>query len=901
MGVIRLLPLLWRLGLVSAGDGHVVQEVIRDTSPDVTFSREWQILGPFQLGTREIAWSTDPLEWQGGFHSLDYDANATFRTPLLFNGTTTWSTQDATLDYDDGNDVTTAKLTVSFPDVEWQFLRDTYGWAVDQWQAWARGGIYVHGDIADVPFVLSTDQVLEYWIDDVHYFGGDFYGYRKAPVTLRLSKGEHRFDVKLVREVRSMGGPKNPDITVGFELRKSRNVLVRTDPEFDEGVLISNVVGEDAEGDHFGQLVSPYAAVTVRNDAEENIYIHGIRGMHDLCILELLSHTDLKLVPGQSRPVGFRVACVPSYDRRIEAHLLYHFEGDDTEHLMRLGVWPDVYESQRVPHRVTYIAPGGMVSYTILRPPSLEACGGQTNRSLPVMINLHGAGLEADDEIVRNALLGLPDLCAWILFPTGVTPWSGDDWHVWGNADMEAAIAVIPRWIERVDWSGPGVDIDRWLVTGHSNGGQGVWYVLTHHPDKIIAAAAVSGYSSIQNYVPYVWWHTMDPHREAVVQSALLNYRHELLLENAQGIPVIQQHGSADDNVPPYNSRLLAQRISQAGASSTYHEFLGKPHYWDGVMTTQPLSDFFNEHLDIANGAERTFSKKPSDFTLAVANAGEMGSKNGVRVLKMRVPGRLSKIHFTYEASSLKCDFDTVNVLAFRLQPGLYAACDRFVVDGEKFARTADGRGMTFTRDRDSWNADTRAPSGPDEERSHELGGMDAILRSLGAFSVVSHSSGIDHVALQISRNLCQYYAADTVVGMNFSEALNTTGNIITVAIGSDLPRNPFGQPDIAVDKHGASIISNGEEYHWSAERHSGLAAIFLRPLSGRRLELVVWGVDAKALETSARLVPLLTGGGQPDFIVTDSTMLWKGVEGTLALGFFDWEWKVSGNSYIGS
>lgn len=881
-------------------DTNAEQEVLRARQPDFTFSREWHILGPFQLGTREIPWGSDPLELLGGFHSLTYSANATFTSPLLFNGTTGWSTRNAILDYQDDG-AATATLKVSFPDVDWQFLRDVYGWAVDQWQAWARGEIYVYGDISDVPLVLSTDQILEYWVDDVHYFGGDFYGYQKAPVTLRLSKGRHRFDVKLVREVRSMGGPREPDITVDFKLRKSESSLVRADPEFDAGVLISNVIGEDEEDDHFGQIASPYAAVTVRNDAEKDIFIQSIRGMHDICILELLSKSKIKLVPGQTRPIGFRVGCVPSYDRRIEAHLVYHFDRDDTEHLMYLGVWPDVYESKRVPHRVTYVAPGGMVSYTILRPPSLKACGGRTNQSLPVMINLHGAGLEADADIVRDALQDLPDLCAWILFPTGVTPWSGDDWHVWGLADMEAAVAVIPRWIEQVDWTGPGVDINRWLVTGHSNGGQGVWYVLTHRPDKVFAAAAVSGYSSIQNYVPYVWWHTMDPHREAVVQSALLNYRHELLLENTRGIPVIQQHGSADRNVPAYNSRLLAQRIQQAGANSDYYEYWGKPHFWNGVMTTQPLRDFFNEQLDVADRADGLRGTNLSDFTLVVANAGEMGSKNGVEVLKMRVPGRLSKIHFTLKASTATCGFNTVNVLAFRLQPGLYAACEKFVVDGEKFTQPARGRGTIFTRDKQSWNAVDRAPDDHDEERSHELGGMDAILRSHGAFSVISHSSGVEHISLQVSRNLCQYYAADTVVSANYSEALETIGNIVSIAIGSDLPSNAEGQPDLTVDRKGASIVSNGERYHWHAKHHRGLAAIFLRPLSGSRLELVVWGVDARALETSARLVPLLTGGGQPDFIVTDSTMLWKGVEGTLALGFFDWEWKVSGNSYIGS
>ena len=40
--------------------------------------------------------------------------------------------------------------------------------------------------------------------------------------------------------------------------------------------------------------------------------------------------------------------------------------------------------------------------------------------------------------------------------------------------------------------------------------GQGVWYALTHRPDKIIGASPVSGYSSIQGklsfcYGKFVW------------------------------------------------------------------------------------------------------------------------------------------------------------------------------------------------------------------------------------------------------------------------------------------------------------------------------------------------------------------------------------------------------------
>lgn len=41
----------------------------------------------------------------------------------------------------------------------------------------------------------------------------------------------------------------------------------------------------------------------------------------------------------------------------------------------------------------------------------------------------------------------------------------------WGFADIEAAIATIPNWINTVGWEGPAVDGNSWLVVGHSNGG----------------------------------------------------------------------------------------------------------------------------------------------------------------------------------------------------------------------------------------------------------------------------------------------------------------------------------------------------------------------------------------------------------------------------------------------
>jgi hypothetical protein len=66
--------------------------------------------------------------------------------------------------------------------------------------------------------------------------------------------------------------------------------------------------------------------------------------------------------------------------------------------------------------------------------------------------------------------------------------------------------------------------------------------------------------------------------------------------------------------------------------------------------------------------------------------------------------------------------------------------------------------------------------------------------------------------------------------------------------------------------------------------------------LPEERLELVVWAADRASLQAAVRLMPMMTGVGVPDFVVADTTMLWKGVEGALAMGFLDENWQASSN-----
>jgi predicted esterase len=407
--------------------------------------------------------------------------------------------------------------------------------------------------------------------------------------------------------------------------------------------------------------------------------------MQDFTIsLQPVGEASKRIAPGQTRPIIFRLGIQGNKTTGPilpgkQVALLYRSSGQETtEKRLRFTIKlqnRSIYD----PHKVTHLHPGGIVSYAMLRAPAknstCQQAGGAT--SAPVLLQFHGAGVDADNDMVAHALDPVPDLCAWVLFPTGVTSWSADDWHNWGFADVQAAVDAIPAWIEATGWHGVGVDTEKWVASGHSNGGQGTWYTLLHHPDKVFAAAPVSGYLSIHAYVPYQLWKPMDPKRRAIIEASANSYRHELLASNAKGIPIYQQHGSADDNVPTWHSRQMSQLLAETGWPSNYSEISGKGHWWETVMTTDGLQRFYREQLSSSRSLEEGFS----EFELVVANPADTGSKDGVEVTYLVDPGQVGKIRVSIDRFQSSALFSTSNIFAFEIQDHNYKS---LVIDNQE-------------------------------------------------------------------------------------------------------------------------------------------------------------------------------------------------------------------------
>ena len=162
-------------------------------------------------------------------------------------------------------------------------------------------------------------------------------------------------------------------------------------------------------------------------------------------------------------------------------------------------------------------------------------------------------------------------------------------------------------------------------------------------------------------------WSEADPRVTCLVQNALRSFRHELLINNFSGIPILQQHGGVDDNVPAFHSRRMSQLISESNndARHDYIELKDRNHWFDGVMSTQPLRDFYRDIL----GGDSDLPQLPQSFSIAITNPAGMGSRGGLVVDQLSDPGQLGKIEVAASSTTDAWVLKTSNILRFHFSP----------------------------------------------------------------------------------------------------------------------------------------------------------------------------------------------------------------------------------------
>ena len=186
-------------------------------------------------------------------------------------------------------------------------------------------------------------------------------------------------------------------------------------------------------------------------------------------------------------------------------------------------------------------------------------------------------------------------------------------------------------------------------------------------------------------------WNEADPRVTMCLQSALRSFRHEILLDNFIGIPIMLQHGSADDNVPVFHSRRLYQLIRQREhlGRSRYVELEGKGHWYDGVMTTPNLEQFLDNVLKDAD-----YPQLPLHFNIVIANPADMGPRGGLSVDRLINPDEMGRVNIVREDITSTWTLHMSNIVQFRFVDGPYREHlpSILVIDGQAVEYTSKER-----------------------------------------------------------------------------------------------------------------------------------------------------------------------------------------------------------------
>lgn len=401
------------------------------------------------------------------FARRPYDPSQMFPSSLGIGGRVGWSRFRA---IDNGH----IRIKYRYDQVDWDSLRRDHGWAAAQYQVVLRTNL----DVPDLghertPIRIELTQGIEYALIPTDrdtegatvWYQGDVYNFAATPTGSRDTNGLSNFArsisvipgryivvVRAMYEIRMFGdpGPGNAP-TIDMCLR----VEVDDIPDIAEVVSGLRVVPDVVDRRTMGDWIS--VPLRIKDGLEGPVVLNGAEGLVQGCGGDpavKLVEPGIKLHPGQTRPIAFWIIQIPEMDDYSDdGHLpsiQVKFDLEHKGHRFQL-VWRHQFKQhemfKRKPFLMTFSSPSGidwndrsppaLVSSAVLVPPRERAV--DYGNVPPVILGLHGAGVDVESTFWQSAFPDYPGL--WAILPTGKNEW-GEDWHGGSMTDAWAARSV---------------------------------------------------------------------------------------------------------------------------------------------------------------------------------------------------------------------------------------------------------------------------------------------------------------------------------------------------------------------------------------------------------------------------------------------------------------------------
>ncbi|TFY66824.1 hypothetical protein EVG20_g4262 [Dentipellis fragilis] len=818
----------------------------------------------------------------------------------------------------------TGNIKVSFPDIRWDTLRATEGWPALQHHSVLHTTLTVHPsdnasqapqllfDLKQGTFFTIVPRLPNSELSDSvpEWYAGNVYNMeRSLPQAVQLPSPPSLssptvydvyvsgdYEIRLFGDPRS-GGSECPvlDITLSVQSESPAIGFIR-EPSHD---IVCDFVDGFAFGDALGvglRSISGWWTVTsasIPGPSERGLTVQLVK--------------KLRLAPGQTRIFPLQIHQTAPFDSDTLGIQIDLMSGTVTAQVyIEFSISQQSQTQWRQhatpPIRASYFFAQSMPTVFLVHSPFSPTPYGETPK--PPILATHGAGVDIIDQPFWAEALPRQER-SWIIMPTGLTSW-GLDWHGPSAQEAWATVGALGAILERNPaWhSWKLADNTKVVLLGHSNGGQGTWYLASRYPDRVVAAIPAAGYIKAQSYVPLTQSrsaHFIDPSLRAVLETAFTPDDNDLFLSNLVDTPILAIHGGDDTNVPTWHTREAVSVLKtwNPDANVTYHEDPGESHWYPKVFANDHVQKFLDSVFEL-QGSEASPTK---GFTLTVSNPAESGSLHGWRITGLHIPGRIARLTVQDEAGVIS--ISSQNVKSFSLDRRRTPA-PKLVVDGVDILLTQlHGNIARIESGLNGWQVQEAANLINLPQKSGRLA---TILTTPGPLQIIvpnitSQSRELS-IAQRLAYNLNLFHKLDTEI-ISDAEALQRLqdhnmglGNIIVISPAAGRFARHCLKPvpaktsfDISDTPDGPVLRFRGQVLN---EHSQGTLFLQPHPSNPSGVMLFMIGNDAEGLERAARLFPIRTGISAPDWLVVGGMADIFGAAGVQGAGVWGegWSWN---------
>ncbi len=830
------------------------------------YVNSWYYLGPFSIGPREGIIGID-LDIQN--EAFVPDTNRSYPSILANGGFIRWQC----LKTDNG------EAAIEYKDVLWDTIQDYYGVAGVLCATIAYGEFECDKKMRAL---ISAKNIGSFILNGKNY-PGDVYGdgYVQIPVILNSGKtrivllltgyAQHRFSFAILPCADSLMIIKKdiilPDIIKNNPCNYCIGVPIINTTEFAFRNLKVEVFGDAIE----------------RTESE-------IKRLMPLSVIKI--------------PVALK-----SESRFENDSVMIRFQVHNDEVKISDSCWIMVRNPDE-PHKKTFISKidSSCQYYAVLFPENFNP-----EEHYALLMSCHGASVEVINQVKSYSKKDW----AFVVAPTNRRRF-GFDWQDWGRLDFLEVLEDVKKNFK--------IDTNRIYLTGHSMGGHGAWHIGLAHPDLFAAIAPSAGWTSFQLYLP---WFLQKS--ELFAQPDQIKFRDMVLreditplfLENALNVPIYILHGSADDNVPPIQARIMAHHLTNLNYDFVYKEIEGKKHWWD--IDTAPGVDC----VDLKEMIEFLKNKKRNSYPKKVVfRTNNIAQSNKAYWIK------IDEIEDIYREAWIKAEMLLENEDEAIQMNGYYHAtylieCDnvsRFTIILRRFRRTPDfilfevngeragivkyqnQEKISFYKKGDRFKIGDFIPKSLYKEpkiygpvKQAYFTPFILVYGTIG--DSIDTENNLHQARLQvynwwIRANGYTEIVPDTEITevhiRNFNLILfgNVKTNSLIKRINKKLLIN-FTSNSETISNNGISEIHIAVKDEILSQKDLCMIQIYPNPLNPQKFVVLYSSTTKEANKYLGLFNPLYSGSGLPDFIIWDKSASKYGWAGIAAAGFFDKEWQV--------